>query len=1030
MLAVLLTLVLFLVWCVIGLAALVALRADVRELRVALTAPILGTALTVVPLFALSNAGVPMDSGALPVWVVLLVGSLIVLALRRPRLSLAVAPVVVLCLIDLALLGRPMFQFGFDWIANANGDMGYYVLSATQLMGHGLQSAVDFHALASNRDFATSAQTLNLRGLRPGTQIALAGLAAVTGRPPVALYMPMSIAIAMCGICATGALAMQASRRWWSASVAAALLVASPMAGYGVMQQLLPQDWGLGLAVALFAWLMRPEMYQKQGPRIPDLFVISVSAVALFVVSYEVAASLALAYGLYVALLVARRRVSLRAVGILWGVPLVATVVVFNTFLPRALGWLRNFVLPVGTSGFGGGVSLFGYAAVPTALPGAAGLRSLFASPQAPHMGLFILVAVGLFAGVFIASVVTARKGAAAGVTLLGDLALGILLAKNGNDFGLFKLYMYMQPFLAATVAVLLSSLRSRLTLAIVSALTAVVVCLQLSTLNAYVKQSRNPIDLHNASQPDLLPKFRRLFMAATDPVVTVTDNFALEELEGASAGDKPLFFLSRNIFDSSWKERKSNVPSAHGVTRIAFAENADASRVLSGGSCLVFLPTGSQLALNRRSLPEGSPNLIMRPCGDTKNVLAFVVSSLGQPATLPANRRAVSFWQLEADPSFPGRTFSGFGRYALFEILGPTPSVRAVLDFTTSPIQTPSGSHRLPPAAIVGAERVQFPVVGSGSARVVSPPLRPRMIDGRPYIVLDMGRSGEFPLVRRPGVTGLWGKSVLLDPRFLTSYVRDVSLVSPAEYGRLRAPMAIRNIPGDLANPNLEYSGFYEDGWVGQTSYAQLSGGPPGRLVIRALVLPRQQGQRLRVLVNGRSVEARSVTPGLLNLDIPLPASAGRRTIELRWAGVTRLAAPDRRSVAARLTFLGMAEPPLALRSVPADLTNPGLAHSGIFKDGWLQKDARVVLAGGVAGRLRLRAQVVAGGQRLELRVNGRTVASRAVKPGELEIQASIPASKSARTVELRWAKTARIAPNDPRRAAALLQSIAVAAK
>ena len=462
MLAVLLTLALFLVWCLIGLAALVVVRADIRELRVALTAPILGTALTVLPLFMLSNAGVPMDSGAPPVWGGLLAASLIVVALRRPSLSLAVVPVVVLCVVDLALVGRPMFRFGFDWIANANGDMGYYVLSATHLLGHGLQSAVDFHALANNRDYATSAQTLNLAGLRPGTQVALAGLAAVTGRLPVALYMPMSIAITMGGICATGALAMQASRRWWAATVAAALLVVSPMAAYGVLQQLTPQVWGLGLAAALFAWLMRPEIYRTPGPRLQDLFAISVLAVALFVVAYEVAASLALAYGLYVVFIVARRQVSLRALGVLWGVPLVATLIVFNTFLPRALGYFHHYVLHFGTSEGFQGLSQFGYAVVPTALPGAAGLRSLFASPGAPYMGLFILAAAGLFVCALIASAMTASKGAAAGITLLGDLALGIMLARNGNDFGLFKLYMYLQPFLAATVAVFLSSLKSR----------------------------------------------------------------------------------------------------------------------------------------------------------------------------------------------------------------------------------------------------------------------------------------------------------------------------------------------------------------------------------------------------------------------------------------------------------------------------------------------------------------------------------------------------------------------------------------
>src|SRR5580704_11080156 len=128
MLAILVTVALFLVWCTIGAGAFVLLGADLRDLRVALTAPILGSALIVIPLFLLSNAGVPLDPAAWPVWAILLAGALAVLVRRRPRVPLAVVPVALLCLVEVGLLGRPMLQFGFDWIANANGDAGLYVL--------------------------------------------------------------------------------------------------------------------------------------------------------------------------------------------------------------------------------------------------------------------------------------------------------------------------------------------------------------------------------------------------------------------------------------------------------------------------------------------------------------------------------------------------------------------------------------------------------------------------------------------------------------------------------------------------------------------------------------------------------------------------------------------------------------------------------------------------------------------------------------------------------------------------------------
>ena len=123
------------------------------------------------------------------------------------------------------------------------------------------------------------------------------------------------------------------------------------------------------------------------------------------------------------------------------------------------------------------------------------------------------------------------------------------------------------------------------------------------------------------------------------------------------------------------------------------------------------------------------------------------------------------------------------------------------------------------------GPIRLRFPLVGSGSARVVSPPLAPLLINGRPYLVLDMGRRGTCPVVPRPGVTGLWGKSVVLDPRLLTSYVRDVSLVS-AEAGDLQAPRQLVRHPG----------GFGETG-------TRVLGHPRGRLGRARVFRPTRRG-------------------------------------------------------------------------------------------------------------------------------------------------------------------------------------------
>ena len=337
--------------------------------------------------------------------------------------------------------------------------------------------------------------------------------------------MPVLLSLNMCAVSAVGSLAMQASRRWWAASLASALLVASPLAGYGVVQQLMPQVWGLGLAVGLVSWLMRPEMHRRPGLRIRDVLVVAILTVSLFTVYVELGASLLGAYGIYVVWLAMRRGLTLRAVALLWAAPVMATALVVNLYLPYMFRYIQG-AASFGVSAPHAAVRLFAYSLVPTALPGITGLQELFSPPTTPGMTISIAAAAVLLTGLLVVCVLTARRGAAAALVLLGDTALAVLLAVHVNDFGLFKLYMYAQPFIAAAVGAWLPSLRTRTALAAAFAALLVVMGVQVSRLNAYVAGSRNPVDLPYASEPSLLPAFRELLRSASEPVVSATDKF------------------------------------------------------------------------------------------------------------------------------------------------------------------------------------------------------------------------------------------------------------------------------------------------------------------------------------------------------------------------------------------------------------------------------------------------------------------------------------------------------------------------
>jgi hypothetical protein len=910
MIVLLLILGLFAVWSLIGLAVLAAVRADLTSLRVALTAPVVGTAATALALFLVSHAGVGMSTGARPVVISLLVLSVTVLGARRPRLPWTILPVLGISVAGVLLAAWPVFRFGFHWLAEGNDDMANYVLSATYLLHHGLLAPIDYVGLSHDRDYASVLASLHRSGSRPGADITLSALSGVTGQLPQNMFMPLIYSLGMSTACGTAALAMQASRRWWAASVAAIFVVVSPQATYGIIVQLMPQVWGLGIATALFALLMRRELYSGVGARIRDVVPIALLVAALVLVYVELASAVALAYVLYVAILAVRRELDLRVAGRLW-VPAVAfTAIVLNEYLVRELRYVGSQA-SVGIHGIFNGPPNWGYTLVPSALPGVLGFYPIPVSSIAPHLQAEIVLAAIMLVGVLVGIVVTAWRGVAASIVLLAFAGLGVYLGVVSSDFGLFKLYMYVQPFLAAVVAVWLAGARRRWTPAIVALPLILLVWVQISAQQKYVRASLNPLALRDASAASLLPTFRRLLRDDPKPIISVTENPALTKLEAASADDRPLYFMSQFVFGprdskaahlNGWAPRSFELLRSP-TKRDRFWENTHASSVLASGRCTIVLPAGTQIVVNRSSLPARKGlDIVGESCAAVHNMLVFTASSRGWGFFYFTDRKTVSFYPPENDAFFKGQTFAAFGQRALFRVLNATARVRLELSLSTTLLRKP-----LPPASVIGSRPVNLPLSGNGSARVFSVPLRVQRIAGQPYVLLDLGRAGSLFKDSRPGLAGLYGRAVPLDPRYLTAFVRNVSLVSDARYRHLKRPLAVSGFPKGLEDPNLEYSGIDETGLVASDSYAVLSRGKAADLLLRAGVFPAPRGQRLRVFINGKELLSRRIESGELTLRVPVPASDIPRRIELRWRFAPALPAPDGRKAAAALTYLGL---------------------------------------------------------------------------------------------------------------------------
>jgi hypothetical protein len=910
----------------VGLGTLAAVGADTSQLRLVLVAPALGSAVFDLILFVFNyDGGVGVEHYGLAVAVVLLVAAAVVLAIRRPRIDPRALLVLAVCLAGLALVAGPLVTYGFNWDSAGNDDMGNYVLSALGLLHHGLVMPFDVNGILHDRDYSTFLETLHNLGSRPGSDIELAGVSAVVGRLPYQTFMPFILSLQLSGVCATGALALQAARRWWAAPIAVALLLVSPEANYGWLQQLLAQTAGLGLAAALLAVLMDGDLHNgSRRVRTSDVVPVGLIASAFILNYVELASTIALAYLTYLAILMARRRLNLAALARFLIPVVVMAFVILNGYLILEI----HYTFSQATGGLAGTpLSFFGFALVPEGLAELVGFKVIPGVGGSLGTSLAIVLAALLVFMLLCGSVLSARRGVAAAVVLVLDAALGALLAHNSAAFGLFKLFMYVQPFIAATLAIWLTAIRRPALLACASALLAFMVVAQLSPLHTYVEQSRDPLDLVHASDNSLIPAFRRFLATSKAPVVSVTDNPALAKLEASVVGNRSLYFITTNVFVNidglakavlprgpiphksqleaavEWAPRSFNLlePGRHAVD--PFRTNPIAAPVLASGDCQLVLPTGSEVAVNRLTLPEGPRQLIREPCDKATDQLVFTDSHLGEGYYQFAAFPLASLWQLESDLFYSGHTFSGVGRYLLFRVLGPTRNMRLEINFTATLLH--NGSNSLPPADIVGAKRTPLPFQGRGSTRVYSQPLKPQMIDGQPYVLVDFGRSGhpvEFP---RGGIQGLWGTKTVIDPRYLVGWIRDVSLVSASTYRGLRPPAAIAGFPRGLANPALQYSGLYEDGWMGAHAYAVLGGGKDQDLVVRGEI-PVGVGGPMQVLINNRRVYSGVAKPGALHIRLKVQPSSAPRRVEVRFANTVRLPPPDLRPASALLSFLG----------------------------------------------------------------------------------------------------------------------------
>jgi hypothetical protein len=340
------------------------------------------------------------------------------------------------------------------------------------------------------------------------------------------------------------------------------------------------------------------------------------------------------------------------------------------------------------------------------------------------------------------------------------------------------------------------------------------------------------------------------------------------------------------------------------------------------------------------------------KPESEVHDRLVFTHSELS-PHYYSSARFRAGIFQREPEPITKGRPyevyFHGTGRYNFFRIIRPSPHLRVMVDFSCTDLGP--GRSRLPSRAVVlGEENYPIPFIGHGSARVVTPIVKPEYFEQEAYLTLDF-HERPYPIAKpRTGLMRLYGANVSLDDRRLIGFTRDVSVLTDEQYQHLPRPVKIGDFPDDLARyPGLEYSGFYEDGWIAEDSFLKLGASRVGQMFTFRGYIPdiarfRAQGLDLTLVLNGRPTGAMHLTPGEFIVRRLITEPAAITAVSLHFSDAEIYGAGgDQRPVSAFVREFSVGDIP--------DITSfQGLAKQegdkfifeGVDPDGWIGRSAQ----------------------------------------------------------------------------------------
>ena len=942
------TIALFFFWGLIGSATLAVFPSRLRMLQNFMLAPAIGIAVTLIPVFLINRLGVPIKDFAV-IYAIVLVGiALCILAIQRPLFPLKrLLPFLGILLVALFITANPMFNYGFDWVSYSNDDMANYCLGAQRFLNQGYFDIPNLKALLAGRDYSQDFWFMHVANKsRSGSELMLAFVWGATRLNAHQIFMPTICALYLALLCSGSALVAYKEFPRRAPLITMGLLAISPLTTLGVLYQLIGQVGGLGLLCAAIVLLYRKITIHS----IKNLFASSVSGAlifgALFIWYPEALPFLGIGWLIFLGLSLLYSKDNFKTILVPALIIGGLVILLLGYFILTSLQFMLMQASGLQEISNLKGYIDFPYYLIPSGIAVLLGLWSIGKQVQEPLVSLSILFGIFILTWLIRKMIPQLRARYPAAIVTTVMLTLSAILFYQNNGFGLFKLAMYIQPFIIAVAAVELVKFKFKWPWIAYTSLLILIIS-ELIAQNYYINTSRGEgtggmNEIPHASAEKINYKFSNLMhsIPQNQPQQFVMDtaNVVLAKFQALYTQGIRVGFPSRNFFESvmGFSDKMVNMQSSaqhlqsqgkfkqfieqykqefvaqyHDV-KLPANNSVNLFSKLVGYSLTephtaLIKTLGKQVIFNNFNRSEPVPAEYFMIEKNPRNHLIFIHSGLGKHY-YSGDRMHAAFFQLEKDPMFPKQLFSALGRYQLFMVMGMSHAPRMVFELTATVLK--QFDAKLPSPIIWGANKVAVPFVGHGSGRVVSQPVGPAVVDADTYLTIDMGRDGKLFPSHKHGLMLLYGRDIPLDPRRLTVFGRDISLITEAEYQSMVPPIALDHFPEDLANKNLEYSGIYEDSWISERAFFVLQHPVGGQFLRISGTVPILKNSdfytKLYVSLNGELIAVKELGVGPFDFVIPITAVVGHQRVDLKFTKYQHLPGDDGRIVGAKMKFIG----------------------------------------------------------------------------------------------------------------------------